>query len=305
MLAVLLVMSALVFVLIGLMPGDPVDLMAAGDPRMTSEDAARLRALYGVDKPIWSRYAAWLGSALGGDLGYSRSFSRPVLDVLLPRLADTLLLMGLSLLVSAAIALPVGMLAARRPRSVVDYGVNLLCFAGISVPAFWLALLLIMLFAVILRWLPASGIGEGFADGLRHLAMPLGVLVLTNVGHYTRYVRAATIEVLRQDHIRTARAKGLTEREVVRRHALRGALAPTLTVFALSFGGLFSGALITETMFARPGMGKAIYDAIIGNDYNLALVGLLLATAATLAGSLLADLGYAWLDPRVRLAAEA
>ncbi|TWT05652.1 ABC transporter permease [Reyranella sp. CPCC 100927] len=301
MLAVLLLMSAVVFVLIGLMPGDPVDLMIAGDPKMTTEDAARLRALYGLDRPIAARYLSWLGSALGGDLGYSRSFSRPVLDVLLPRLADTLLLMGLALLISAAIALPVGMLAARRPRSTIDYGVNLLCFAGISVPPFWLALLLIMAFSVLLGWLPASGVGEGLVDRVRHLAMPLAVLVLTNVGHYTRFVRAATIEVLRQDHIRTARAKGLSERDVVRRHALRGALAPTFTVLALSFGGLFSGALITETMFGRPGMGKAIYDAIMGNDYNLALVGLLIATAATLAGSLLADLGYAWLDPRVRL----
>jgi len=305
MLLVLLLMSAVVFGLIGLMPGDPVDLMIAGDPKMTTEDAARLRALYGLDRPIAARYLSWLGSALGGDLGYSRSFSRPVLEVLLPRLADTLLLMGLALLVSAAIALPVGMLAARRPRSAVDYSVNLLCFAGISVPPFWLALLLIMAFAVLLGWLPASGVGDGLVDRVRHLVMPLSVLVLTNVGHYTRFVRAATIEVLRQDHIRTARAKGLSERDVVRRHALQGALAPTLTVLALSFGGLFSGALITETMFARPGMGKAIYDAIMGNDYNLALVGLLLATAATLAGSLLADLGYAWLDPRVRLQADA
>ncbi|HKV00090.1 MAG TPA: ABC transporter permease [Vineibacter sp.] len=301
MLVVLLLMSAVVFGLIGLMPGDPVDLMIAGDPKMTTEDAARLRALYGLDQPIAARYLRWLGSALSGDLGYSRSFSRPVLEVLLPRLADTLLLMGLALLISAAIALPVGMFAARRPRSAADYSVNLLCFAGISVPPFWLALLLIMAFAVLLGWLPASGVGEGLGDRLRHLVMPLTVLVLTNVGHYTRFVRAATIEVLRQDHIRTARAKGLSERDVVRHHALRGALAPTLTVLALSFGGLFSGALITETMFARPGMGKAIYDAIMGNDYNLALVGLLLATAATLAGSLLADLGYAWLDPRVRL----
>ncbi len=304
MLAVLLLMSAVVFGLIGLMPGDPVDLMIAGDPHMTAEDVARLRALYGIDRPLPARYLSWLGAALGGDLGYSRSFSRPVLEVLLPRLADTLLLMGVSLLVSAAIALPIGMLAARRPRSAADYSVNLLCFAGISVPPFWLALLLIMLFAVLLGWLPASGTGEGLLDGMRHLLMPVAVLVLTHVGHYTRFVRAATIEVMRQDHIRTARAKGLSERDVVRRHALRGALAPTLTVLALSFGGLFSGALITETMFARPGMGKAIYDAIMGNDYNLALVGLLLATAATLAGSLLADLGYAWLDPRVRLQGE-
>ncbi|QQS13266.1 MAG: ABC transporter permease [Rhodospirillales bacterium] len=301
MLAVLLAMSAVVFALIGLMPGDPVDLLAAGDPKMTSEDAARLRALYGLDRPVWARYLSWLGAALGGDLGFSRSFARPVLDVLLPRLADTALLVGLALVVSAAIALPLGVHAARHPRSAADYGVNLLCFAGISVPPFWLALMLIVLFSVVLRWLPASGVGEGPWQHARHLVLPLTVLVVTHVGQYTRFVRAATIEVLRQDYIRTARAKGLSERDVVRRHALRGALAPVFTIIALSFGGLFSGALITETMFARPGMGKAIYDAILGSDYNLALVGLLLATAATLVGSLLADIGYAWLDPRVRL----
>ncbi|HJQ55799.1 MAG TPA: ABC transporter permease, partial [Vineibacter sp.] len=193
MLIVLLLMSAVVFGLIGLMPGDPFDVMVAGDPNMKPEDAARLRALYGLDRPLWARYLSWLTSALGGDLGFSRSFARPVLDVLLPRLADTLLLMGLSLLVSAAIALPVGMLAARRPRSGTDYSVNLLCFAGISVPPFWLALLLIMLFAVILGWLPASGTGDGAVDRVRHLIMPVSVLVLTHVGHYTRFVRAATI----------------------------------------------------------------------------------------------------------------
>ncbi len=303
-LLVLLAMSAVVYLLIGLMPGDPVDLMLGGDPTMKREDVERLRALYGLDRPLWARYGAWAASALTGEFGYSRLFSKPVLEILWPRLGDTALLMGASLLLSTAIALPAGLWAARRPRSLVDYAVNLLCFAGISVPAFWLALLLLMLFAVTLGWLPAGSVGEGAAEKLRHLVLPVTVLTLSQVGHHIRFVRAAAIEALRADHIRTARAKGLSEAQVVWRHALGHALPPVLTVLALSFGGLFSGALITETMFARPGMGKTIYDAILGNDYNLALVGLLLATAATLAANLVADVTHAALDPRVRIEGE-
>jgi peptide/nickel transport system permease protein len=308
-LLVLLAMSAVVYGLIGLMPGDPIDLMISGDPRMTSEDAARMRRIYGLDRPIWERWLAWLGAALGGDFGWSRLFSRPTLDVLLPRLGSTLTLMGAAFALSVAIALPLGALAARHAQSRFDYLVNLLCFGGVSLPPFWLALLLILLFSVTLGALPASGMGDlvgrsglGAAwESLRHMVLPVATLTLASVGHYTRFVRASMIEALRADYVRTARAKGCPEQRVVWRHAFGNAMAPVLTVLALSFGSLFSGALITETMFAWPGMGKAIYDAILGNDYNLALVGLLFATAATLLGSLLADLGYAWLDPRVRL----
>lgn len=308
--AVLLLMSAVVFALIGLMPGDPIDLLAAGDPNMRPADAARLRALYGLDRPLHERYFAWLGKALSGDLGFSRSFSRPTLDILLPRLADTLLLVGTALVLSAAIALPAGIAAARRPRGRVDYVVNLLCFAGVSAPPFWLALLLIALFAVALGILPAGGMGaapgalpwpEALADRARHMALPVAALTLSHVGHYTRFVRGSMLEALRQDWVRTARAKGAPERRVVWRHALRNAMAPTITVLALSFGSLFSGALVAETMFAWPGMGKTIYDAVMGADYNLALAGLLVATFATLLGSLGADLACAWIDPRVRL----
>ena len=301
MLLVLLAMSAIVFALIGLMPGDPIDLMIQGDPDMKPADAARLRALYGLDQPIWSRYLSWLGEALSGRLGYSRLFTQPVLAVLAPRLLDTLMLMGLALSISAAIAIPAGLWVARRAQGWVDYGVNLLCFAGVSLPSFWLALLLITLFAVVLGWLPAGGVGEGAWQQARHLVMPVIVLSLSQLGHHIRFVRAAAIDALRADHVRTARAKGLSEGQVMWRHVLRNAMAPVLTVLALSFGGLFSGAVITETMFARPGMGKTIYDAILGNDFNLALVGLMLATFATLLGNFLADLGYAALDPRVRL----
>lgn len=310
----LALMSLVVFVLIGLMPGDPIDMMISGDPQMTSEDAARLRAMYDLDKPLFERYLAWATQALQGNFGYSRSFGQPVLAVLWPRLLNTLLLAGTAFVAATAIALPLGIWAAQRPRSRADYLINLLCFAGISAPPFWLALLLITLFAVFLGWLPAGGMADvrpgapwttTLADQIRHLALPVVTLTLVQLGAYTRFMRGAMIEILRQDYIRTARAKGASETTVLWRHAFANALAPVLTVLALSFGGLVSGALITETMFAWPGMGKAIYQAILDNDYNLALVGLLMATLATIAGNLAADLAYVWVDPRVSIAGDA
>lgn len=307
----LFLMSLVVFLLIGLMPGDPIDLMVSGDPNMTSADAARLRAAYGLDKPLMERYAAWAYEALQGNFGYSRSFGQPVLAVLWPRLLNTLVLAGTAFVLAVSIGLPLGIWAAAHPRSRTDYLINLFCFAGVSAPPFWLALLLITLFAVKLGWLPAGGMADvrpgtpwnaALSDQIRHLVLPVLTLTLVQLSGYTRFMRGAMIEVLRQDYIRTALAKGVSARTVLWRHAFANALAPVLTVLALSFGGLVSGALITETMFAWPGMGKAIYQAILENDYNLALVGLLVATAATIAGNLLADLSYAWIDPRVTLA---
>ena len=300
---VLALMSFAIYALIGLMPGDPIDLMISADPKMTPEDAARLRALYGVDKPVVERYANWLTAALGGDLGYSRLYAAPVLDVLLPALGNTLILLGLTLVLSLAIGLPAGVVAALRPYSRTDYAINLFAFAGISVPAFWLGLLLIIVFAVILGVLPAGGTetvgGAGFWDQAKYLVLPVVNLTLASVGGHTRYMRAAMMETLRQDYIRTARAKGAGRARVVLGHALRNAMIPVVTIIALQFGYLFSGALITETIFAYPGMGKLIFDSIMGNDFNLALVALLFATLVTLVGNLLADVAYAWLDPRI------
>jgi peptide/nickel transport system permease protein len=300
---VLLLMSFVIYGLLGLMPGDPIDLMACGDPNITSEDIARLKAVYGLDRPLVERYGHWLGGALQGEFGYSRVHARPVVKVLLPRLANTCLLMGLSFLLALAIALPAGVLAALRPRSLLDYGLNLVAFAGISLPSFWLALLLILLFSVELGWLLASGvqsIGRGdLTDRLAHLVLPVLTLTLLTAGGLIRFTRSAMLETLRQDYIRTARAKGLGTFGVVWGHALRNAMIPVITVLALNFGALFSGALIVETMFAYLGMGKLIYDSIMGNDFNLALVGLLFATLLTLASNLGADVVYAWLDPRI------
>jgi peptide/nickel transport system permease protein len=302
-LAMLVLMSFVIYALIGLMPGDPIDLMRSADPRMSAADAARLKALYGLDQPLLLRYAGWAAQALAGDLGYSRLFAAPVWRALLPRLGNSLLLMGPSFLFAIAIALALGTAAARRPGSRLDAAINLFCFAGVSLPTFWLALVLILVFAAGFGWLPASGIATagsgGIADRLRHLILPMTTLTLVSAASYTRYVRAAMREALAQDHIRTARAKGAGEARVIFHHALRSALVPVTTILALSFGGLVSGALVTETMFAYPGMGKLIFDAVMGNDYNLALAALLLATAVTMVANLAADLAYAWLDPRV------
>ena len=306
----LVIMSFVVYLLIGLMPGDPIDLLVSGNPRMTSEDAKRLRALYGVDRPLIERYLAWAQQALSGNFGYSRSLNRPVLAVLWPRLINTLELAGFAFLISTAIALPLGVWTAARPRSKADYLVNLFCFAGISAPTFWLALLLISLFAVKLGWLPAGGMADpragtsffaAIGQNVRFAALPVATLAIIQLGVYTRFMRGAMIEVLRQDYVRTTRAKGASEGRVLLGHAFANALAPVLTILALSFGGLFSGAMITETMFAWPGMGATIYQAIQTNDFNLALVGLLLATFATIVGNLLADLVLVAVDPRVSI----
>ena len=302
-LVVLLVMSFVIYGLIGLMPGDPLDIMIASNPGATPEVVAHLRAIYGLDQPLMLRYWHWLLSALTGDFGFSRIHSQPTLEVLGPALLQTCKLLLASFVLSVILSFVLGVIAALRPGGWIDSFISLFAFAGISVPVFWLALMMILVFAVRLHWFPASGmanIGDGgFIDQARHLVMPVVTLALANTGGFTRYVRASMIETLRMDHVRTARAKGAGERRVVLIHALRNALIPVVTVIALNFGTLFSGALLTETMFAQPGMGKMIYDSILGNDFNLALTGLLFATVVTLLSNLLADLAYGWLDPRI------
>jgi peptide/nickel transport system permease protein len=301
-LVVLAVMSFVIYALIGLMPGDPIDLMISANPNMTAADAAALRQLFGLDLPIYQRYLNWLGTALSGDLGYSRLFGQPVLDVLFPAMKNTVVLMGTAFIISVCIAIPVGTFAASKPRSAVDYGVNLFAFAGISIPSFWLALMLIIIFSVFLGWFPAGGIavdGAPLLEQIKYMVLPVATITIVSIGGHSRYVRSSMLEVLRQDYIRTARAKGADNNRVIWKHALRNAMIPVVTILALDFGFLFSGALITETIYSWPGMGKLIFDSVMGNDFNLALVALLFATALTLTGNLLADICYAWLDPRI------
>ena len=299
-----LVVSALVFWLVGLMPGDPLDLLISADPDITPADVERLKALYGLDQPLWSRYLAWLGGAVTGELGFSRLYAQPVAAILLDPLLNTLVLMLASLVLGLAIAVPLAVLAARRPGGPLDLSVNLLAFAGFSVPSFWLALVVILVFAVQLGWFPAGGVHDvgdpSLASRLAHLVLPVLTLTVLSAGTYLRFTRGALLEVIGEDFMRTARAKGLGPLAALVRHALPNALLPLVTIVALHLGTLLSGALVVEVVFSYRGMGKLTYDAILANDYNLAMAALLLATAVTLASNILADVAYAWLDPRVR-----
>ncbi|HVH78216.1 MAG TPA: ABC transporter permease, partial [Stellaceae bacterium] len=198
--AMLVLMSFVIYGLIGLMPGDPIDLMLGADPHLTSADVARLKQLYGVDRPLIERYLAWAQTALSGDLGYSRLFSAPVGTTLLPRLGNSLILLGSSFIIAFAVSLGLGISAARKPHSRLDTAVNFTCFAGISLPTFWLALILILVFAQGLGWFPASGMGTdegaGIGERLRHLVLPVATLTIASAGGYTRYIRAAMREAL-------------------------------------------------------------------------------------------------------------
>lgn len=301
---VLAAMSFAIFALMGMMPGDPVDLMVIGNPDITPEQIAHLREVYGVGTPFHERYLHWLTAVLHGDLGFSRLQNRPVLQIVGPALGNTILLTAAAFILANVIAIVLGTLAATRAGSWVDRLIGLLAYTCISVPVFWLGLVLIYLFAITLGWLPAGGMPrptEGLAGLLRHLALPVLTLFITEIGGPTRYVRAAMMEVLNQDYIRTARAKGLSPKRLILQHALRNAMIPVTTVIALGLGHLFSGALITETIFSWNGMGRLIYDSIMGNDYNLALICLLLTTATVLIVNILTDIAYSRLDPRIAL----
>lgn len=300
----LLIVSFVVYMLIGLMPGDPIDIMLSANPNATAEDAARLRAIYGLDKSIIERYLNWLMAALQGDFGYSRLYSKPTLDVLFPRMLNTLILMGISLSIAVIIAIFIGVYAARTHGGFFDKVVNIFCFAGISIPPFWLALIFMSLFSVWLGWLPASGNGTGedsILSKIKYFILPVATLSFASIGGYIRYVRSSMIESLSAQYIQTARAKGCSENKILWRHALPSAMIPVVTIIALDFGSFFSGALITETMFAWPGMGKLIYDSIMGNDFNMALVALLFSTFFVLFANFMADVIYMIIDPRVKL----
>lgn len=299
----LLALSALSFGLMALMPGDPIDMIAGADPRATSEDIARLKALYGVDKPFHERWIAWLGRLAEGEFGYSRMFATPVADILGPALGRTALLAGLALLISTIVGVTAGVLAALKPRSLLDYGASFLAFAGIAAPSFWLALMAMALFSITLGWLPASALpadpDAGLIERARHLILPVAILSVLETAAIFRHARSAVGEALTRNHVLTAESKGLGRGRVIWRHVLPGAAIPLTTIIALDLGALVSGALIVEVMFGLPGMGKLLYDAILGADYNLAMAALMLGAAAIFIANAAADVAYALLDPRI------
>ena len=298
---VVLLVSATVFSLIHLTPGDPAVIMAgeSQDPVVV----AGIRHELGLDQPIPVQYAIWLGHAVRGDLGRSIRTRQPVLEAMLERLKPTLLLSAMAMALSLAIALPVGALSAIRPDSREDMAGTILTLLGVSMPNFLLALVLIFVFAVTLRWLPTSGYldpFEEFVPGIRTLVLPAITLATAMAAVVTRMVRSSLLEVLEEDYIRTARSRGLRERTVVVRHALKNALIPVVTIVGLQTGNLIGGAVITEFVFGIPGVGRLVVDSIFSKDYPMVQGVVLLTALAFVSANLLVDVLYGYLDPRIR-----
>ncbi|TAM62504.1 ABC transporter permease [bacterium] len=296
--------TIVIFFLAHHLPGGPL-AMYLNTASVTPEQLQHLTVQLGLDKPVYVQYVEWLGKAVRGDFGNSFGDGRPVLAVIGDRIPATLELMGFSFALSVALAFAFGILSALRRDSLFDYVVTVLSYAGMSMPIFWLGILVIMLFGAQLHWLPTAGMataGQPFSivDNLRHLILPMFVLAAFTLAQESRYVRASMLEVIGQDYIRTARAKGLSEGEVVLKHALRNALIPVVTVLTLDAAYLLSGALVTETVFAWPGMGRLFYDSLREGNYPVVVGIAVLVSILVILLNILADVLYAVLDPRIK-----
>jgi len=290
-----LLTSVVVFLMLHLIPGDPASIYL-GENRATPERLAEMRRIMGLDRPLWVQYGDFAWKALRGDFGRSLQTSRPVSREILDRLPNTIQLALAAMLLAVVFGVTLGVISGLKQNSWVDTLAMLTALVGVSIPVFWLALLLIMFFSVRLRWLPATS-GSGWRD----LILPAISLALLSTATLARLVRSSILEVLRQEYLTTARAKGLRNSIVVVRHALPNALIPVVTVMGLQFGGLLSGAVVTETVFARPGLGKLVVDSIQNKDFPV-LQGVVLILATTyILVNLLVDLSYVLIDPRIRL----
>ncbi len=305
----LLVISALIFTLLYLMPGDPLYRMLEGVPNLRPQDFDRLRKLYGFDDPVYLQYGKWLWQLLQLNPGYSREYGQPVFDIILPALKNTLVLTIAAVVLGKIIAIALGIFSAVRQYSIGDYILTATTFVAYSVPAFWLGLMLIILFSVKLGWLPTSGIvnselapGSWAAtvDWMKHLILPVAVLAISEIIQVQRFMRSSLLEVLRQDYLTTARAKGLSESVVIGRHALKNALIPVVTIIAVTMPRVVGGSTVVETVFAYPGMGRLLYTSIMGNDYVVAMTVVMIIAVTVVFFNLLADVVYGWLDPRIR-----
>lgn len=299
----LLGISVILFTIVHLAPGGPLDVYA-DNPSVSKEALDQIAKAYGLDQPVPVQYFMWLKSMIIGDWGYSIRTGRPVFTEIVLRLGPTFQLGGLALLVSLLFAIPFGIIGATRRGSRLDSALTMAAFAGISTPVFWLALLLQLLFSVELGWLPSAGyksIGDGsLTDRLSHLVMPVTVLALATIASWSRFIRSGMIDVLNQDYVRTAYAKGRTERGVVLAHVLRNAMIPAVTVMAVDFGTVISGAVITETVFAWPGIGRLFMESMNGRDYPMLMGLMMMGSVGIILANIVADLVYATLDPRIR-----
>jgi peptide/nickel transport system permease protein len=308
LLPLLLVISALIFGLLYAMPGDPLYRMLQDVP-LRPEDYARLRKLYGFDDPFYVQYWKWLWQLIQLNPGYSREYGQPVFDIIWPALKNTLVLTILAVAIGKSLAILLGIFSAVRQYSLGDYLLTGLTFIAYSVPGFWLGLMLIIVFSVKLGWLPTSGIvstdltpgsWEASIDWLKHLILPVAVLAISEIIQVQRFMRSSMLEVLRQDYLTTARAKGLSEGTVVGRHALKNALIPVVTIIAVTMPRVVGGSTVIETVFAYPGMGRLLYTSIMGNDYVVAMTVVMIIAVTVVFFNLLADVIYGWLDPRIR-----
>ena len=308
---ILFIISILLFLMVRVAPGGPLTA-ARRNPNITEEQLQRLEEQLGLNRPLPVQYADWMGDMLRGDMGQSIKFRRPVAEMIGERIPNTLLLVGISFFVTLLIALPVGILSARKPYSLFDYVVTTITFMGQSLPVYWLGLGLILIFYVVLKnpftgapLFPGGGMNtfgkEGdLLDMLWHLVLPVTALSLGWAAWYSRFLRSSMLDVLHEDYIRTARAKGVVDRLVYYKHALRNAILPLVTLIALDLPSLFAGALFVETIFSWPGMGRLFWDAARGRDYPV-LLGVVMITAVLIIGAnILADLAYGLLDPQVK-----
>jgi peptide/nickel transport system permease protein len=300
----LLVISALVFALLQAAPGGPLAIYLS-NPNVRPEDIERLRRALGLDRPLWQQYWSWLAAFVRGDWGYSYSDGRAVAERILERLPATLELVGVALAAALALTLPAGVIAAMRRGRAFDRVAGVLSMAGISLPAFWFGLVLQIAFAVTLGWLPSAGRSTpgagGAADHLQHLVMPVTVLAFVQAASWSRYLRGSMVEVLTQPFVLAARARGVPARRVLLVHALRNAIGPVLAVVMVDAALLVSGAVVTESVFAWPGLGSLFTEALARRDYTVLMALLMLASFAIVALNVAADAAHAALDARVAL----
>ncbi len=301
-------MVVLGFAIVQLAPGDPVQVLV-GDYPASPEYVKQVRERFGLDRPVWIQLGRYVAEVLRGNLGYSFFYDEPVLSVLRSRLGATLLLMGAAFLLASVAGILLGVACGRRPGSATDHALKVVGLAGYSLPVFWLGQLLLMSLSLGLNWFPTQGMRtiafglsptERLVDVLHHLVLPAVTLATRYLALNVRLMRTSLVEVGAMDYLTTARAKGLRETVVIYKHALRNALLPVVTMMGLNVGHLVAGAVLTETVFAWPGLGRLIFDSILHRDYPVMLGGLLVISVCVVVGNLLADLAYAVIDPRIR-----
>jgi len=310
-LALVIAVVVLNFVLVHAAPGDPVETIAGASGGMSDALKAQLRTQYGLDRPLPVQLGVYLGKVAHGDLGHSYFFNLPVTDLIAERLPATLLLVLCAVLIAFLVGTTLGVLASKKPNGWLSQSITVLSLVGFAAPVFWMGMMLVILFAAVLPIFPVAGMRDvdasggglhGVLDVLHHLVLPAVALALVYLAQYSRLARASMLDVLGADYIRTARAKGLADRVVLYKHALRNAVLPVVTLLGLQFGNVIAGAILVETVFNWPGLGRLAFDSVLRRDYPTILGVLLFSSIVVVVMNLLTDLAYRLIDPRIKTA---